>query len=295
MMVWRVIFLLMTKAKAMSMNKPMDNRTYVEVSRLRKIFDISEPFYARLLTGKQKSFLRAVDDVSFRIAKGETYALVGESGSGKSTLARSLVGLERPNNGFISIDGRVIFDENQGQLINADLRQRLQMVFQSPYSSLNPRWRIRDILSEPIKAFNLIDGSEAQNRRVIELLEMVGLSKSDSTRFPHEFSGGQRQRISIARALASNPSFIVCDEPTSALDVSVQAQVLNLLKQLQKELGLTYLFISHDMAVVRVMAHRIGVLKSGRLVEENDAASLIENPKQAYTQMLMDATPRFNA
>lgn len=277
------------------MNKPMDNRTYVEVSRLRKTFDISEPFYARLLTGKQKSFLRAVDDVSFRIAKGETYALVGESGSGKSTLARSLVGLERPNNGFISIDGKVIFDENQGQLINADLRQRLQMVFQSPYSSLNPRWRIRDILSEPIKAFNLIDGSEAQNRRVIELLEMVGLSKSDSTRFPHEFSGGQRQRISIARALASNPSFIVCDEPTSALDVSVQAQVLNLLKQLQKELGLTYLFISHDMAVVRVMAHRIGVLKSGRLVEENDAASLIENPKQAYTQMLMDATPRFNA
>ena len=277
------------------MGKCIDNPAYVEVSRLSKTFDISEPFYARLLTGKEKSLLSAVDDVSFRIAKGETYALVGESGSGKSTLARSLVGLEQPNHGFISIDGNIVFDEDKGQLIDTNLRQKLQMVFQSPYSSLNPRWRIRDILAEPIKAFNLIDGGEAQNRRVIELLEMVGLSKSDSSRFPHEFSGGQRQRISIARALASNPSFIVCDEPTSALDVSVQAQVLNLLKKLQKDLGLTYLFISHDMAVVRVMAHRIGVLKSGKLVEENDAASLIENPQQPYTQMLMDATPRFNA
>lgn len=277
------------------MGKRIDNPAYVEVSRLSKTFDISEPFYARLLTGKEKSLLRAVDDVSFRIAKGETYALVGESGSGKSTLARSLVGLEQPNHGFISIDENIVFDEDKGQLIDTNLRQKLQMVFQSPYSSLNPRWRIRDILAEPIKAFNLIDGGEAQNRRVIELLEMVGLSKSDSSRFPHEFSGGQRQRISIARALASNPSFIVCDEPTSALDVSVQAQVLNLLKKLQKDLELTYLFISHDMAVVRVMAHRIGVLKSGKLVEENDAASLIENPQQPYTQMLMDATPRFNA
>ena len=279
----------------MTMNKRKDQTVYVEVSHLSKTYDISEPFYARLLTGKKKVMLHAVNDVSFQIAKGETYALVGESGSGKSTLARSLVGLEKPNKGFISFDGSVVFDENKGQMLDGFMRQKLQMVFQSPYSSLNPRWRIRDILAEPLKAFNLIEGEEDQYRRVNELLEMVGLSKSDSDRFPHEFSGGQRQRISIARSLASNPSFIVCDEPTSALDVSVQAQVLNLLKQLQKDLGLTYLFISHDMAVVRVMAHRIGVLKSGKLVEENHAASLIENPKQLYTKMLMDATPRFNA
>ena len=277
------------------MNKRKDQTVYVEISHLSKTYDISEPFYARLLTGKKKVMLHAVNDVSFQIAKGETYALVGESGSGKSTLARSLVGLEKPNKGFISFDGSVVFDENKGQMLDGFMRQKLQMVFQSPYSSLNPRWRIRDILAEPIKAFNLIEGEEDQYRRVNELLEMVGLSKSDSDRFPHEFSGGQRQRISIARSLASNPSFIVCDEPTSALDVSVQAQVLNLLKQLQKDLGLTYLFISHDMAVVRVMAHRIGVLKSGKLVEENYAASLIENPEQPYTKMLMDATPRFNA
>ena len=277
------------------MNKRKDQTVYVEISHLSKTYDISEPFYARLLTGKKKVMLHAVNDVSFQIAKGETYALVGESGSGKSTLARSLVGLEQPNKGFISFDGNVVFDENKGQMLDGFMRQKLQMVFQSPYSSLNPRWRIRDILAEPIKAFNLIEGEEDQYRRVNELLEMVGLSKSDSDRFPHEFSGGQRQRISIARSLASNPSFIVCDEPTSALDVSVQAQVLNLLKQLQKDLGLTYLFISHDMAVVRVMAHRIGVLKSGKLVEENYAASLIENPEQPYTKMLMDATPRFNA
>lgn len=295
MMVLPAIFFMMNNPMVKTMSKIFDNPSYVEVSHLSKTFDISEPFYARFLTGKKKSLLRAVDDVSFRISKGETYALVGESGSGKSTLARSLVGLEQPNHGIISIDNNVVFDEKKGQLIDASLRQKLQMVFQSPYSSLNPRWRIRDILAEPIKAFNLIEGGEEQNRRVHELLEMVGLSKSDSSRFPHEFSGGQRQRISIARALASNPSFIVCDEPTSALDVSVQAQVLNLLKELQKELGLTYFFISHDMAVVRVMAHRIGVLKSGKLVEENDAASLIENPQQPYTQMLMDATPRFNA
>ena len=277
------------------MNKRKDQTVYVEISHLSKTYDISEPFYSRLLTGKKKVMLHAVNDVSFQIAKGETYALVGESGSGKSTLARSLVGLEQPNKGFISFDGSVVFDENKGQMLDGFMRQKLQMVFQSPYSSLNPRWRIRDILAEPIKAFNLIEGEEDQYRRVNELLEMVGLSKSDSDRFPHEFSGGQRQRISIARSLASNPSFIVCDEPTSALDVSVQAQVLNLLKQLQKDLGLTYLFISHDMAVVRVMAHRIGVLKSGKLVEENYAASLIENPQQPYTKMLMDATPRFNA
>ena len=273
----------------------MTETAYIEVMGLCKYFDISDPFYARLVTGKKKRLLTAVNDVTFQIPKGQTYALVGESGSGKSTIARALVGLERPDSGHITIDGATVFDEARGQLISNQFRQKLQMVFQSPYSSLNPRWRIKDILAEPIQAFELIEGVEEQSRRVNELLELVGLSESDGLRFPHEFSGGQRQRISIARALASNPEFIVCDEPTSALDVSVQAQVLNLLKQLQRDLGLTYLFISHDMAVVRVMAHRIGVMKDGKLIEENDAASLIEQPQQPYTKMLMNATPRFNA
>jgi peptide/nickel transport system ATP-binding protein len=271
----------------------MADRPFLDVTDISRHFDISDPFLARVVSGGRKRVLTAVDDVSFSIAKGQTYALVGESGSGKSTIARMIVGLERPDSGRIQIDGQTAFDETGGQVENNRLRQKLQMVFQSPYSSLNPRWRVGDILIEPIKAFGLISDRGAQQRRVDELLEQVGLSSADSVRFPHEFSGGQRQRISIARALASNPQFIVCDEPTSALDVSVQAQVLNLLKQLQRDLQLTYLFISHDMAVVRVMAHRIGVLKEGRLVEENEAGELIESPQQPYTRMLMDSTPRF--
>jgi peptide/nickel transport system ATP-binding protein len=168
------------------------------------------------------------------------------------------------------------------------------MVFQSPYASLNPRWRVGSILAEPIRVFRLVDSRDAEQARVRELLEQVGLSASDARRYPHEFSGGQRQRISIARALASKPDFIVCDEPTSALDVSVQAQVLNLLKQLQRDLGLTYLFITHNLAVVRVMAHRIGVLKSGKLVEEQDTEKLIESPQSDYTQMLIRSAPRIH-
>ena len=271
----------------------MTDDAYLEVANLSRHFDVSDPLVARLLAGGKKRLLTAVDDVSFSIAKGQTYALVGESGSGKSTIARMIVGLERPDRGRIGIDGRTVFDEVNGQSQDNSLRQKLQMVFQSPYSSLNPRWRVGDILMEPIRAFGLIGDPSAQQRRVKELLDQVGLSAPDAARYPHEFSGGQRQRISIARALASNPQFIVCDEPTSALDVSVQAQVLNLLKMLQRELQLTYLFISHDMAVVRVMAHRIGVLKDGKLVEENEAGALIETPQQPYTRMLMDSTPRF--
>ena len=271
----------------------MMDDAYLEVANLSRHFDVSDPLVARLLAGGKKRLLKAVDDVSFSIAKGQTYALVGESGSGKSTIARMIVGLERPDRGRIGIDGRTVFDEVNGQSQDNSLRQKLQMVFQSPYSSLNPRWRVGDILMEPIRAFGLISDPSAQQRRVNELLDQVGLSAADAARYPHEFSGGQRQRISIARAVASNPQFIVCDEPTSALDVSVQAQVLNLLKILQRELQLTYLFISHDMAVVRVMAHRIGVLKDGKLVEENEADALIETPQQPYTRMLMDSTPRF--
>ncbi len=271
----------------------MPDDSYLTVTGLSRHFDISEPWLARLVSGRGRRLLTAVDDVSFSIAKGRTYALVGESGSGKSTIARMIVGLERPDSGTIRIDGQTAFDPVSGPGQDSSLRQKLQMVFQSPYSSLNPRWRVGDILMEPIRAFDLIADPDERRHRVHELLEQVGLSAQDAGRYPHEFSGGQRQRISIARALASNPQFIVCDEPTSALDVSVQAQVLNLLKQLQRDLRLTYLFISHDMAVVRVMAHRIGVLKNGRLVEENAAGPLIESPRDPYTRMLMDSTPRF--
>ena len=271
----------------------MSGASYVSVVDLSRHFDISDPLLARLVSGRKLRVLTAVDQVSFSIAKGQTYALVGESGSGKSTIARMIVGLETPDSGSIRIDGQTVFDESAGQTQDAGLRQKLQMVFQSPYSSLNPRWRVGDILLEPIRAFRLIDDQDAQQARVRDLLEQVAMSAQDAARYPHEFSGGQRQRISIARALASNPQFIVCDEPTSALDVSVQAQVLNLLKQLQRDLKLTYLFISHDMAVVRVMAHRIGVLKDGRLVEENAAGELIESPQDPYTRMLMHSTPRF--
>lgn len=273
----------------------MTNAPYIDISGLCKRFDISAPFYTRLVRGEKKRFLKAIDQVSLQIPKGQTYALVGESGSGKSTIARTIVGLEEPDSGQIIIDGESVFDSVKGQRIPPHLRQKLQMVFQSPYSSLNPRWRIKNILAEPIKAFDLITDPAGQQNRVIELLELVGLSESDGLRFPHEFSGGQRQRISIARALASNPEFIVCDEPTSALDVSVQAQILNLLKNLQNDLGLTYLFISHDMAVVRVMARRVGVLKDGQLIEENDATALFSQPRHPYTKRLMDATLRFNA
>ena len=265
---------------------------FIQIEQLCRRFDLSEPWLARMIYRKPKRFLDAVDNVSFAIERGKTYALVGESGSGKSTIARIAVGLLGPSSGRILIDGHNLHDRGLSQAQHRRIRQRLQMVFQSPYASLNPRWRVGNILAEPLRTFSLVDGRQAEQRRVNELLEQVGLSASDARRFPHEFSGGQRQRISIARALASRPDFIVCDEPTSALDVSVQAQVLNLLKELQRDLGLTYLFITHDLAVVRVMAHRIGVLKSGQLVEEQDTATLIESPQSDYTKMLIRSAPR---
>ena len=265
---------------------------FIQVEQLSRRFDLSEPWLARMIYRRPKRFLDAVDNVSFAIERGKTYALVGESGSGKSTIARIAVGLIGPSSGRILIDSHNLHDRGLSQAEHRRIRQRLQMVFQSPYASLNPRWRVGNILAEPLRTFSLVDGRQAEQRRVHELLEQVGLSASDARRFPHEFSGGQRQRISIARALASRPDFIVCDEPTSALDVSVQAQVLNLLKELQRDLGLTYLFITHDLAVVRVMAHRIGVLKSGQLVEEQDTATLIESPQSDYTKMLIRSAPR---
>ena len=267
---------------------------FIRIEQLRKRYDLSEPWLARLIYQRPKKYLDAVDDVSFSVERGKTYALVGESGSGKSTIARMAVGLLTPTSGQVQIDGHDLHDPNLSAADNRRIRQRLQMVFQSPFASLNPRWRVGSILAEPLRVFHLVADKGAEQARVHELLDQVGLSASDARRFPHEFSGGQRQRISIARALASKPDFIVCDEPTSALDVSVQAQVLNLLKELQRELGLTYLFITHDLAVVRVMAHWIGVLKSGKLVEEEATEKLIESPQSDYTQMLIRSAPRIH-
>ena len=241
------------------------------------------------MSGGRKRVLTAVDDVSFSIAKGQTYALVGESGSGKSTIARMIVGLERPDSGRILIDGQTAFDEAGGQAQDDHLRQKLQMVFQSPYSSLNPRWRVGDILMEPIKAFGLIRERGAQRRRVDELLEQVGLSSPDAARFPHEFSGGQRQRVAIARALVNRPEIVVCDEPTSALDVSVQSQILNLLNELRAELNLTYIIISHNLAVVEHIASRVAVMYLGRIVEQAETSALFRNPQHLYTRALLDS------
>ncbi|MDA8648016.1 dipeptide/oligopeptide/nickel ABC transporter ATP-binding protein, partial [Rhodobacteraceae bacterium] len=213
--------------------------SFITAKNLTRRYDLSDPWIVRQLTLRPKRFLTAVNDVSFSVEKGSTYALVGESGSGKSTIAKMAVGLLAPSAGTITLDNHNLNDPNLSPQSQQSMRRRIQMVFQSPYASLNPRWRIGDILAEPIQSFDLIQGPKNQAKRVDELLEQVGLSPSDAQKYPHEFSGGQRQRISIARALSSQPEVIICDEPTSALDVSVQAQVLNLLKSLQKEFSLT--------------------------------------------------------
>lgn len=265
--------------------------SYLTAHQLTRHYDLSDPWIVRQLTRRKRNLLTAVDGVSFSIQKGETYALVGESGSGKSTIAQMVAGLLLPSAGEVLIDG---MNFNNPALSISDrhtMRRSIQMVFQSPYASLNPRWKIGDILREPISAFNLIEDQHAQHKRVMELLEQVGLYARDIDKYPHEFSGGQRQRISIARALASQPDLIICDEPTSALDVSVQAQVLNLLKDLQHEFALTYLFISHDLAVISTMANKVGVLKDGQLVEEADTSMLFAHPKHDYTKMLLAAAP----
>src|SRR5437764_1691261 len=237
-------------------------------------FDVSRPWLNRVIEHEPRRLLRAVDRVSLEIAEGETFALVGESGSGKSTVARLIVGLYQPTEGRIAYRGR-----------------RFQMIFQDPYASLNPRWRVRDIVAEPMRSLGLVEDAKAREKRVGELLTSVGLSPQDMDKYPHEFSGGQRQRISIARALSSNPEFLVCDEPTSALDVSVQAQILNLMKDLQREHGLTYLFISHNLAVVSHISTRVGVMYLGRIVEIAPTRSLFRRPLHPYTRMLESAIP----
>jgi len=242
-------------------------RPLLSLSGVSRDFDVSRPWLNRVLEHEPRRMLRAVDRVSFTVEPGETLALVGESGSGKSTVARLIVGLYTPSEGSVQFNGR-----------------RMQMIFQDPYASLNPRWRVRDIVAEPILVLQT-------RARVDELLVQVGLSPDDGEKYPHEFSGGQRQRISIARALAGEPDFLVCDEPTSALDVSVQAQILNLMTDLQSRLGLTYLFISHNLAVVSQVADRVGVMYCGRIVEIARAADLFTRPRHPYTRMLLDAVP----
>jgi peptide/nickel transport system ATP-binding protein len=262
----------------------------VEVRDLAKTFDVSAPWLNRVVERKPRQFVHAVDGVSFTIERGKTLALVGESGCGKSTVARLLVGLYAPTRGSVSFDGQATDAARKAGELRT-LRRRMQMIFQDPYASLNPRWKVLDIIGEPLREHDLVPGAEALRQRVGELLEQVGLTASDRDKFPHQFSGGQRQRISIARALATQPEFLVCDEPTSALDVSVQAQVLNIMKDLQKSRGLTYLFISHNLAVVRHVADQVGVMYLGRLVEVADKAHLFSEPRHPYTRMLLDAIP----
>ncbi|RTE93929.1 MULTISPECIES: oligopeptide/dipeptide ABC transporter ATP-binding protein [Bradyrhizobium] len=263
---------------------------FVQATNLRRVFDVSKPWLNRVLEGGHLEYLKAVDHVTFDIRKGETFALVGESGSGKTTVARMVVGLLPPSAGDVLIDGVSMTDPRQAPA-RRKLRRRIQMIFQDPYASLNPRFRVDAIISEPIRAFDLIQGERDIQARVAELLTLVGLHPDDRLKFPHEFSGGQRQRIAIARALASDAEFIVCDEPTSALDVSVQAQILNLMRDLQDKFGLTYMFISHNLAVVRHMASRVGVMYLGRIVEIAEGRELFANPRMPYTKMLLGAVP----
>ena len=262
----------------------------VRATDLARTFDVSAPWLNRVLEGKPRQLLRAVDGVSFDIPRGTTLALVGESGCGKSTVARLLVGLYAPTRGGFEFDGQdahAVFKTPQGN----HLRRRIQMIFQDPYASLNPRWTVEAIVGEPLTEHGIVTDAAELKARVGELLTSVGLSPLDMVKYPHQFSGGQRQRISIARALATEPEFLVCDEPTSALDVSVQAQVLNIMKDLQRQRGLTYLFISHNLAVVRHVSDTVGVMYLGRLVELAPKHTLFNSPRHPYTRMLLDAIP----
>ncbi len=252
----------------------------VQVSHLKQYFQINTGFL-------RSSPLKAVDDVSFNISKGETLGLVGESGCGKTTVGRTLLHLYKPTGGEVHFDGELI---TKGDSLSR-FRKRAQLVFQDPYSSLNPRMTVGDIIAEPIDVHRLCKTRKEREQRIQELMELVGLSSEQASRYAHEFSGGQRQRIGIARALASNPEFIVCDEPVSALDVSIQAQVINMLEELQHRLGLTYLFIAHDLSVVKHISNRIAVMYLGHLVELASSVELHRNPLHPYTKSLLSAVP----
>lgn len=265
------------------MNPPL-----IDMAGLSRHFALSSGLSAFFQKGGGR-VVRAVDGVDIAIGKGETFGLVGESGCGKSTVARLAVGLMRPTDGAVRVDRVNLASAGRREL--AMLRRRVQMVFQDPYSSMNSRWRIREIVAEPLRTLNLCRSPAEMDRRIDELLTLVGLSPSDKRKYPHEFSGGQRQRISIARALSTNPEFLVCDEPTSALDVSVQSQILNLMKDLQAEFNLTYLFISHNLAVISHMADRVGVMYLGRIVEETPSSRLFAAPRHPYTKLLLETVP----
>jgi peptide/nickel transport system ATP-binding protein len=264
-------------------------RPLVALRGVARYFDVSRPWLNRMIERAPRLLLKAVEDVSFEIRRGETLALVGESGCGKSTVARLIAGLYRVSRGQIEFDGQAQLPT--ASVWSTEVRRRMQMIFQDPYASLNPRWRIVDIVAEPLRVHGVRAGRSEIRDRAAALLTQVGLSPDDGRKYPHEFSGGQRQRISIARALSSEPKFLACDEPTSALDVSVQAQILNLMKELQERLGLTYLFISHNLAVVSQVATRVGVMYLGRVVELADASTLFSHPQHPYTRMLLDAIP----
>ena len=256
-----------------------ENKTLLEVKNLKQYFPVTTGFL-------KTTPLKAVDDVSFTIEKGETLGLVGESGCGKTTVGRSLLHLYKPTSGEVWFDGKLI-----DKSTIAEFHRRAQMVFQDPYSSLNPRLTVGDIVAEPIDVHKLCKTKQERSSRVQELLEIVGISGEQSTRYAHEFSGGQRQRIGIARALAVNPKFIVCDEPVSALDVSIQAQIVNTFEDLQKKLGIAYLFIAHDLLVVQHISHRIAVMYLGKIVETGKSEDVIANPQHPYTQSLISAIP----
>ena len=260
------------------MTNTTEKKKLVEVKHLKQYF------------GTKKNLVKAIDDISFDIVEGETFGLVGESGSGKSTTGRALLRLYQPTDGEILFEGKDIATLTKGKEL-LEFRKEAQMIFQDPYASLDSRMKVRDIIAEGIDIHHLASTKEERNQMVDELLETVGLNREHANRYPHEFSGGQRQRIGIARALALNPKFIVCDEAISALDVSIQAQIVNLLKKLQKEKGLTYLFIAHDLSMVKYISDRIAVMYRGRIVEMGSAECVYTNPQHAYTKSLLSAIP----
>lgn len=262
-----------------------DDPVIVQVDNLKKHF----PVMKGIVFDKQVGAVRAVDGISFEISKGETLGLVGESGCGKTTAGRTILGLYPLTSGNVLIDGHDIQDKEKGN--QKAIRRKAQMIFQDPFASLNPRWTVSSIVGEPLRVHKIFSNEKERHERVVELMGLVGLSSRLVNRFPHEFSGGQRQRIGIARAIASEPVFIVCDEPISALDVSIQAQVVNLLEDLQDKFYLTYLFIAHDLSMVRHICDRVAVMYLGIIVELSDREELYENPLHPYSQALLSAVP----
>ncbi len=273
------------------------NQKLLELKDVTKIFDDQSLGSIFSFSSRNKiddQIVRAVDNVSFDLIEGETLGLVGESGSGKSTIAKIITGLVNPNNGYIKYNNESLYNSNNKYQIHKS-RGQIQMIFQDPYSSLNPRFKVRDIISEPIKFFQKNINNNELTENIHDLIDIVGMTRQSLDRYPHEFSGGQRQRISIARALATRPRLLICDEPTSALDVSIQAQILNLLKDIQDELHLTMLFISHDLPVIRQMCNRIVVLKNGLVCESNETESLFNNPQHDYTKQLIKLMPKIES